>query len=79
MKISRKLKTFLILRVIEIKYNIRLSELTGIKTGNGMMLLNLIIFQKLLRIFTPIIPINRNLKQELESEKRIDLLERPYI
>ncbi len=67
------------LGVIEVKYNIGLSGLAGIRTGIGIMLLDLIIFQKLLRIFTPIIPINRNLEKELKSEKKIDLLERSRI
>ena len=67
------------LGAIEAKYNIGLSGLVGMKTGNGMMLLDLIILQKLSRISTPVIPINRDLKQDLESEKGIDLLERPRI
>ncbi len=78
-KKSGKLKTFLMLEVIEIKYNIRLNGLAGMKTGISMILLDLIIFQKLSRIFIPIILINRNLKKELKSEKGIDLLERPCI
>ena len=79
MKKNGKSKTFLMLGAIKAKYNIWLSGLVGMKTGNGMMLLDLIILQKLSRISTPVIPINRNLKQDLESEKGIDLLERPRI
>ncbi len=67
------------LKVIEVKYNIGLSGLAEMRTGIGMMLLDLIIFQKLSRIFISIIPINRNLEKELKSEKGIDLLERPRI
>ncbi len=67
------------LGVIEVKYNIGLSGLAGMRTGIGMMLLDLIIFQKLSRIFIPVIPINPNLEKELKSEKGIDLLERPCI
>ena len=58
------------LEIIEAKSNIRLNRLAEIKTGNGMMLLDLIILQKLSRIFRPVIPINRDFEQELESEKR---------
>lgn len=61
-KKNGKLKTILMLGAIEAKYNIRLSGLIEIKTGNGMILLDLIIFQKLSRIFTSVIPINRDLK-----------------
>ncbi len=43
-KKSGKLKIFLILGVIEIKYNIELSGLAEMRTGIGMMLLDLIIF-----------------------------------
>ncbi len=79
MKKSGKLKTFLMLGVIEVKYNIGLSGLVEMRTGIGMMLQDLIILQKLPRIFMPVIPINRDLKKELKSEKGIDLFERPYI
>ena len=79
MKKSGKLKTFLMLGVIEVKYNIGLSELAGMRTGIGMMLLDLIILQKLSRIFMPVIPINRDLKQELKSENEIEPLEKPRI
>lgn len=78
-KKTEKLKTFLILKVIKIKYNIRLSGLVGMKTGNDMMLLDLIIFQKLSKIFMLVIPTNHNPKQELKSEKRINLLKKPHI
>ncbi len=44
MKKSRTLNTFLILEVIEIKYNISLSGLAEIKTKNDMIFLDLIIF-----------------------------------
>ncbi len=67
------------LGVIEVKYNIGLSELAGMRIGIGMMLLDMISLQKLSKIFMLIIPINRDLKKELKSEKRIDLLERPRI
>ncbi len=76
---SGKLKTFLMLGVIEVKYNIGLSGLARMRTGIGMMLLDLIIFQKLSRIFMSVIPINHDLKKELKSEKGIDLLKRPHI
>ncbi len=79
MKKSGKLKTFLMLGVIEVKYNIGLSRLAWMRTGIGMMLLDLIIFQKLSRIFMPVILINRDLEKELKSEKGIDLLERSCI
>ena len=79
MKKSAKLKTFLILGVIEEKYNIGLSGLAGMRTEIGMIFLDLIIFQKLSRIFIPIIPINRDLGQELKSEKEIDLFKRSCI
>ena len=67
------------LGAIKAKYNIGLSGLVRMKTGNGMILLDLIILQKFSRISMPVIPINRDLKQDLESEKGIDLLERPRI
>ncbi len=79
MKKSGKLKIFLMLGVIEVKYNIGLSGLAGMRTGIGMMLLDLIILQKLSRIFMPVIPINHDLKKELKSEKGIGLVERPCI
>ena len=79
MKNNRKSKTLLMLGALETKYNIGLSRLIEMKTANSIMLLDLIILQKLSRIFTPVILINRNLKQDLESEKEIDLLERPRI
>lgn len=59
---SKKLKKFLILGVIELKYNIRLNGLAGIKTGISIIFLDLIIFQKLLRIFMAVISINSKLK-----------------
>ena len=43
-KKNEKLKTFLMLKVIEIKYNIGLNKLLGIKTRIGMIVLDLIIF-----------------------------------
>ena len=64
MKTSEKLKIFLMLGIIKAKSNIKLNELAEIKSGNGMILLNLIISQKLLRISISIIPINRNLEQK---------------
>ncbi len=79
MKKSGKLKIFLMLGVIKVKYNIRLSGLARMRIGIGMMLLDLIILQKLSRIFIPVIPINRDLKKEQKSQKGIDLLERPRI
>ena len=48
------------LRIIEAKSNIGLNGLAKMKTKNSIMLLDLIILQKLLRIFIPIILINRN-------------------
>ena len=42
------------LGVIKIKYNIGLSGLAEMWNGIGMMLLDLIILQKLLRIFMPL-------------------------
>lgn len=79
MKKSVKLRTFLMLGVIKVKYNIRLSRLARIKTRNGMMFLILIIVQKLLKIFIPIIPINHDLKQEVKSKKKIDLFKKSHI
>ncbi len=79
MKKSGKLKTFLMLKVIEVKYNIGLSGLAEMRTGISMILLDLIILQKLSRIFMLIIPINRDLKKEQKSEIGIDRLERPHI
>ena len=67
------------LGIIETKSNIGLNKLAEIKFKNGIILLGLIILQKLLRIFMPIILINRNIKQKLENEKRIYLLEKPCI
>ena len=67
------------LKIIKAKSNIGLNKLSRIRTRNSIMLLYLIIFQKLLKIFTPIILINHNFKQKLENEKRIYLLERPCI
>ena len=49
------------------------------KTGISMILLDLIIFQKLLKIFMLVTLINRNLKQEQKSEEKINLLERSCI
>ena len=79
MKKSRKLKLFLMLKIIEIKSNLGLNKLARMKTGNDMMLLDLIILQKLLKIFMFVILLNRNFKQELESQKRIYLLEKPCL
>ena len=67
------------LGVIKVKYNIRLSRLAGMRTEIDMMILDYIIFQKLSRIFMPIISINHDFKKEPKSEKRIDLLKRPRI
>ncbi len=78
-KKSGKLKTFLMLGVIEVKYNIGLSGLARIRTGIGIILLDLIILQKLSRIFMLVIPIKRDFKQKLKSEKGINLLKRPRI
>ena len=53
------------------------------KIGKNMMLLDLIILQKLLRIFMLIIPMSRNLKQKnktKQNDKKLGhLLERPPI
>ncbi len=62
MKKSGKLKTFLMLRVIEVKYNIGLSGLAEMGTGIGMILLDLIILLKLSRIFILVIPINHDIE-----------------
>ena len=43
MKISGRLKIFLILGMIETKSNIGLNRLVKMKTGNNMLLLDLII------------------------------------
>ena len=50
------------LGIIKTKSNIGLNRLVEIKIENSMMFLDLIIFQKLLRIFMPVILINRNFK-----------------
>ena len=47
MKKSEKLKIFLILRIIKVKFYIKLNKLAKIKIRNDMMLLDLIIFQNL--------------------------------
>ena len=52
------------LKGIKDKSNIKLNGLAGIKTENDMILLDLIIFQKLIKIFMLVIPISRNLKQK---------------
>ena len=52
------------LKIIEAKSNIGLNGLVEMKIGNGIIFLDLIIFQKLSKIFIPIIPISRNLKQK---------------
>ena len=62
MKKSGKLKIFLMLKVIKEKFNIEFNRLAEMKTKNIMMLLDLIIFQKLLKIFIFIILINHKLK-----------------
>lgn len=49
-KKNKKLKIFLILEVIEKKFNIRLNRLAKIKTRNSIIYLDFIIFQKLLKI-----------------------------
>ena len=41
---STELKIFLILRIIKVKSNFELNGLAGMKTGNGIMFLDLIIF-----------------------------------
>ena len=62
-KKRRKLKIFLILKVIKKKFNIELNGLAKMKIKNNVILLKLIILQKLLRIFIVIILISRKLKQ----------------
>lgn len=56
-----KLKISLMLKLVTKKFNTKLNRLAVIKTRNAMMLLNLLIFQKLLRIFIFVIPINYEL------------------
>lgn len=58
------LKTLLMLGIIKAQSNIGLNRLVEIKTRNGIILLDFIILQKLLKISMIIILINRNLKQE---------------
>lgn len=73
------LKTVMMLRVMEVIYNNRLNKQARIRTVNDMMFLDLIILQKLSRIFMTVIWINYKFKQELEVKKEIDLLKRPCI
>lgn len=65
MKKSGKLKIFLIIKVIEEKFNIGLNKLAEIKTRNSIIFLNLIILQKLLKISMLVILISRNFKQKI--------------
>ena len=65
--------------IIEKKSNIRVNGLVEIRTKNKIMLLDLIIFQKLLKIFTFVILINYNFEQKLEIEKGIYLFKRSCI
>lgn len=67
------------LRIIEVKYNIELSELDEMRINIDIILLDLVNLQKLSRIFMPVILINRNLKEKLKNEKEIKLFERPCI
>ena len=62
---NQKLKTLLMLKVIRKKFNIGWNKLAGMKTKNGMILLDLIIFQKLLKIFILVISISRNLTKKI--------------
>ena len=57
------------LEVIEEKVNIKLNRLAGVKTGNGIIFLYLIIFQKLLKISMLIILISRNFKYNKITRK----------
>ena len=59
-KKSKNLKIFLILKDIEVKFSIRLNKETMLKVKNDIILLNLIIFWKLLKIFILIILISWN-------------------
>ena len=63
------LKTFLILEVIKEKFNIRYNKPARMKVENSMMLLDLIILQKLLRISIFVFLINRNFKQKKMTKK----------
>lgn len=56
------------LEIIEKKFNIRLNGMAKMKTGNGMILLNLIILQKLLKIFMFVILISYNLEQKKDNK-----------
>lgn len=64
------MKIFLILKIIKIKSNIWLNRLAEIKIGNGVMFLDLIILQKLLKISMPIIQISHNLKKKYEKKNK---------
>ena len=63
------------LEIIRANFNIKLNELARIKTENNMMQYDLIIFPKLLKIFTLIILINsglRNLQFAKVIRKKVD-------
>ena len=70
-KKNGKLRTFLMQEIFEEKFNIGSNELAGIKTKSGMMLLDLIILQKLLRIFMLVILISRDLNQKISQDKKV--------
>lgn len=62
-KKKKKLKKFLILKIIRKKFNIKLNRLIRIKIKKNIILIVIIIFQKLIKIFICNIPKNLNLKQ----------------
>ena len=56
-------------KVFKEKFNIGKSRQAEMKIGNGIIFLDLIILQKLLRIFMLVISISRNLKQKIKQNK----------
>lgn len=78
MKKNGKLKTFLMQKFFEKKFNIGSNKLARMKTKNNMILLDLMIFWKLLRIFIFVILISCNLNQKISRDKIIKLRQNIY-
>lgn len=76
MKKIGKIKTFLILEIFKKKVDIVANRLIVMRTKYSIIVLDLIIFQKLLKIFILIIQINHNFKQKIIKEYKIIIVKK---
>ena len=70
MNSRERLKIFLMLKIIKVESNIGFNKLAEMKTGNSMIFLDLMIFQKLATNPMIVIQISCNLKQKKMKEKK---------